>query len=244
MSQETNTFLIKSLALSGLLLVICLGVTQGLLMGFIPPPSPALSANEIAQIFIDRKIQIRIGTVAQCICYTFYLTWSMSIVMLIRKMERGLPTLTYVSIANSGGGMVFFLLMPITWAMLAFRPEQLDPIFIQIMNDWVWFVFILSWPPFAVFMIFIAIAIFKDCNTPGLFPRWVAYFNLWCAILISPAALIEIFKTGPFAYDGLIDFWFIYAVFFGWIVVMCVVTLKAVDRLKRIEKLELSKSDS
>lgn len=236
MTQSTNTALIKAMALSGVALVICLIVTQGFLMGFIPPPSPALSAENLAQIFIERKIGIRIGTFLQCICYTFYLTWAMSIVMIMRNMEKGLPVITYVSIANVGGAYVFFLLMPITWAMLAFRPEAMDPHFIQIMNDWVWFVFILSWPPFAVFMIFIAIAIFRDHNSPTLFPRWVAFLNLWCAILISPAALIEFFKNGPFAYDGLISFWFIYIVFFGWIVVMSVVTLKAINRLRDTEQ--------
>jgi hypothetical protein len=235
MTQLTNTGLIKAMSLSGVVLVICLVVTQGFLMGFIPPPSPALSADELAKIFIERKIGIRIGTLLQCIGYTFYLTWAMSIVMLLRKMERGLPVITYVSIANVGGGYVFFLLMPITWAMIAFRPEDMDPKFIQIMNDYVWFIFILSWPPFAVFMVFIAIAVFRDHNSPTLFPRWVGFFNLWCAVLICPAALIEFFKTGPFAYDGLISFWFIYIVFFGWIVAMSVVTLKAVGRLRQLE---------
>jgi hypothetical protein len=232
MTQSTNTALIKAMALSGVVLVICLVVTQGFLMGFIPPPSPALSAEDLAKIFIERKVGIRIGTLLQCIGYTFYLTWAMSIVTLLRKMESGLPVITYVSIANVGGGYVFFLLMPITWAMLAFRPEAMDPHFMQIMNDYVWFIFILSWPPFAVFMIFIAIAVFRDHNTPTIFPRWVAFFNLWCAVLISPAALIEFFKGGPFAYDGLISFWFIYIVFFGWIVAMSVVTLRAVGRLR------------
>lgn len=235
MTQSTNFGLIKAMSLSGVVLVVCLVVTQGFLMGFIPPPSPALSAEDLAKIFIERKLGIRIGTLLQCIGYTFYLTWAMSIVVLLRRMEKGLPVITYVSIANVGGAYVFFLLMPITWAMLAFRPEEMDPRFLQIMNDYVWFIFILSWPPFAVFMIFIAIAVFRDHNNPTIFPRWVGFFNLWCAVLICPAALIEFFKEGPFAYDGVISFWFIYIVFFGWIVAMSVVTLKAVERLRQLE---------
>ena len=236
MNQEaTNTTVIRVLAYSGFALVISLLLTQGWLMGFIPPPSPALSAEQLAQIFIDRKTDIRIGALIQCICYTFYGTWGIAITMFIRKMERGLPVLTYASIANVGGGYVFFLLMPITWATLAFRPELMDPRFLQIMNDWVWFVFLLSWPPFAIFMILIAVAIFCDHNRPTVFPRWVAFFNLWCAILIVPAALIEFFKQGPFAYDGIISFWFIYIVFFGWMMVMTVVTLRAatVEKLRQ-----------
>lgn len=222
---------VKLMAWSGVGLVISLVISQGFLMGFIPPPSPNLSADELAQIFIDRKVGIRVGTMIQCIFYTCYLTWAMSIVMQIRKMEIGrTPVMTYVSIANVGGGYVFFLLMPIFWAALAFRPETMDPQFLQIMNDLVWFVFILSWPPFAVFMICLAVAILRSEHNAAVYPRWVAFFNLWCALLITPAALIEFFKTGPFAYDGLISFWMIYIVFFGWIVVMSVLTLRAESR--------------
>ena len=233
--DATNLTVIRVLAYSGFALVISLVVSQGFLMGFIPPPSPDLSADALAHIFVDRKIGIRFGTLIQCITYTFYGTWAMAIVMFMRKMERGLPVITYASIANVGGGYVFFLLMPITWAMLAFRPETMPPWFLQIMNDYVWFIFILSWPPFAVFMIFIAVAIFRDHNVPTIFPRWVAFFNIWCAILIIPAALIEFFKSGPFAYDGAISFWFIYIVFFGWIMVMSVITLRAAkaEQIKR-----------
>ncbi|WP_428381784.1 hypothetical protein [Nevskia ramosa] len=220
----------KLLAWSGIALVISLVITQGFLMGFIPPPSPNLSAQELAQIFIDRKIGIRIGSLIQCICYSFWGTWAISIVVCMRRMERGIPVVTYASIANAGGAWVFFLLMPITWAMIAFRPESMDPKFIQIMNDYVWFIFILSWPPFAIFMVLIATAIFRDHNLPTIYPRWVAFFNLWCAVLITPAGLIEFVKTGPFAYDGAISFWFIYIVFFGWIMVMSFVTLNTLKR--------------
>jgi hypothetical protein len=231
--MRINTAITRVMAWSGVVLVISLVVAQGVLMGFIPPPSPAHSAQQIAQLYIDRKLSIRVGTLIECVGFTFYLTWSMSIVFFMRKMERGMPVLSYTAIANAGGGYVFFLLMPITWAALAFRPETLDPAFLQIANDYVWFVFILSWPPFAVFMILIAVAVLRDQNATPTFPRWVGFFNLWTAVLIIPAGLVEFFKTGPFAYDGAISFWFVWIVFFGWIIGMCAVTLRACTAEKR-----------
>lgn len=229
-----DTKVVSLMAWSGIVLVVCLAVAQGLLMGFIPPPSPDLSAEEIAQIFIDRKLRIRVATLIECIGFTFYLTFSMSIVMFMRKMEPpGMPILTFTSIANNGGGYVFFLLMPITWATISFRPEVLNPELIQLVNDYVWFIFILSWPPFAMFMIFIAIAVLRDCNPTPIFPRWVGYFNLWTAVMIMPAGLIEFFTTGPFAYNGVISFWWVWLEFFGWIVVMSGVTLRACAIEKR-----------
>ena len=61
MVEHSNFGLIKAMAWSGVLLVACLIITYAL-MGFLPPPSPDLPAEAIKQIFIDRKMDIRIGT--------------------------------------------------------------------------------------------------------------------------------------------------------------------------------------
>ena len=231
MDGRTNTALIKAMAWSGVLLVLSLAVSYAL-MGFIPPPSPALSAEAIKAIFVERQLRILVGAAIECLGFTFYLTWAMAITLMLRRMERGIPVITLTSVANAGAGMVLFLIMPFTWAALAYRAASLDAWFVQVMNDWTWFTFILSWPPFAVFMVMIGIAILRDHNTPRIMPRWVAFYNFWSALAISPAALIMFFKTGPFTYSGAIDFWFIFVVFFGWMVVMTFVTVKAAENLR------------
>jgi hypothetical protein len=63
-------------------------------LDYLPPPSPDLTADAIKQIFIEWKMDIRIGTALQCICFTFYLTWAMAITMMLRPMERRLPVIT------------------------------------------------------------------------------------------------------------------------------------------------------
>jgi hypothetical protein len=226
--------LAKAAVWSGIALIVAMVIAQGFLMHFIPPPSPALSAKELAQKFIDRRDEIRLGCLIQCIFWSFWATWGIGITIFIRKMERSYPILTYTSIALVGGGYVFFILIPMTWAVIAFRPETLDPSIIQIMNDWVWFDFLFTWPPFALWMVVIALAIFKDHNVPTLYPRWVAYLNIWCAILIFPAGLIAFFHKGLFAYDGVGAFWIPFAVFFGWMITMSVTTLQAINRQKLV----------
>jgi hypothetical protein len=229
---ELDSGLFKAAVWSGIALIVAMVIAQGLLMHFIPPPSPALSAEELAQRFIDRRDLIRLGCLIQCIFWSFWATWGIAITVFIRKMERGYPILTYASIALVGGGYVFFILIPMTWAVIAFRPETLDPSIIQIMNDWVWFDFLFTWPPFALWMVIIGLAIIKDHNVPTLYPRWVAYLNFWCAILIFPAGLIAFFRTGLFAYDGVGAFWIPFAIFFGWMIVMSVTTLQTINGQK------------
>jgi hypothetical protein len=231
--SEMNATIMRVFVWSGVVLVVALIVAQGLMMGFIPAPPPSLDAELLKQIFIERKSDILAGSLLQIICWSFYATWAIPIIMFIRRMERSWPVLTYASLVNVGGGWVFFILIPMTWAVIAFRAETLPPDIIQIMNDWVWFTWLYTWPSFSVWMFMIAAAIFCDHNLPTLFPRWVAFFNVWCGVLIFPAGLIGFFKTGPFAYDGLISFWFAVVVFFGWMVVMTVVSLKAITAEER-----------
>jgi hypothetical protein len=49
-------------------------------------------------------------------------------------------------------------------------------------------------------------------------------------VLLFPAVLIPFFKTGPFAWQGALEFWLAAGVFFGWIVVMTVVVHGSVTR--------------
>jgi hypothetical protein len=75
----------------------------------------------------------------------------------------------------------------------------------------------------------IGIAVFNNPEQ-SVFPRWAAYFNFWCAVLLLPAILIPFFKRGPFAWQGIFEFWLAATVFFGWIVVMTVLLFGAVKR--------------
>lgn len=237
MSQQhqayMNTSLMRIFLWSGVAMVAALVLAQGLVMGFVPGPSPALGAEKIAQIFTERRDHILIGALIQIIFWTFYGTWSVAMVMLIRRMERGMPALTYAALVNSGGAWVIVILIPMTWAATAFRAGEVSPDIIMVMNDWVWFLWLYTWPSFSVFMVIVAVAVFLDRSSPTVFPRWFAFYNLWSAILIFPAGMIGFFKTGPFAWDGLISFWFAVVVFFGWMVVSTMMMFRAVATIDR-----------
>lgn len=224
---EFNTTVMRVFMWSGVVVIVALIIAQGIMMGFVPGPSPALSPDELKEIFVERKSMILMGAVLQIICWSFYATWAIPIILFIRRMEGGMPVLTYASLVNVGGGWVFFILIPMTWAVIAFSAETLDPSIIQIMNDWVWFDWLYTWPSFSIWMVIIGVAIVSN-KQQQLYPRWVGFFNFWSALLIFPAGLIGFFKTGPFAYDGIISFWFAVFVFFGWMVIMTVTTFQAI----------------
>jgi hypothetical protein len=73
-----------------------------------------------------------------------------------------------------------------------------------------------------------ALAAFTDRSPEPVFPRWVGWSNVWLGVLLLPATIVIVFKTGPLAWTGLIGFWISAAVFGVWYLVMTWVVLRAV----------------
>jgi hypothetical protein len=83
----------------------------------------------------------------------------------------------------------------------------------------------------------IAVAIFSDHSPDPVFPRWVAYLNIWVAVGFLPGALLTYFKTGIVAWDGLLAFWLAAVLFFSWILVLFWATLRAVNREAALQEM-------
>ena len=61
-----------------------------------------------------------------------------------------------------------------------------------------------------------------------MFPRWVGYFNIWMALLFTPANILVLFKTGPFAWDGFFIWWIPFTAFLLWFPTNTIYLFKAV----------------
>jgi hypothetical protein len=96
------------------------------------------------------------------------------------------------------------------------------------MNDLAWIMFLGIVSTFVVQLIVIGFAILCDRRTAPVFPRWVGYLNLWMALLFTPATVLIFFKSGPFAWDGLLVWWLPFAAFVLWFPVNTFFLLKAV----------------
>jgi hypothetical protein len=201
------------------------------LAGFIPPPSPAASAASIASLYRDNVDEIRVGCVLMMIGAAFIAPWGASIAAQTRRMETGVPILTYVQLACTAFALINVVLIALLWAVAAFRPDDVAPDTTRMLNDFGWFVFLFAWPVFSVWCLAIAVAIFRDRSARPVFPRWVAYVNVWAAVLYAPSALMLFFKTGPFTYRGLITFYETTAVTFAWMLVMTISVIRAIKAM-------------
>jgi hypothetical protein len=79
----------------------------------------------------------------------------------------------------------------------------------------------------------LGVAILLDRRTQPLFPRWVGYLCFLTAALYVPLSLVPFVRTGPFAWQGLLNFWAVFVMFFVLIVVVTPYAFRAVRRLER-----------
>ena len=226
--MEENPGLMKLFAWSGPFLVGCwvVALVGG---GFIPPDSPADSAQSITDFYQDNTTALRIATVVLMLTGGLWATWGAVLVSLVRRMEEG-RLLTYTTVALVGGGYVFFEFVALFWGVAAFRPGELDPELTLTLHDLGWFSVLFDWPPFALFNIVLAVAILRDKGVPTVLPRWVAYMSIWCAFIFCPAGAIVFTHTGPLAYDGLLALYIPLGVFFLWMLGFTVAVVQAISR--------------
>jgi hypothetical protein len=156
--------------------------------------------------------------------------WGASLTAWTRRVEREkeFPTLTYTQLVCVAVATVDVLPLAMVWAVASYRPADTSPDITRTLNDFAWFLFLFAWPPFSIWCLALACAIFGDRSET--FPRWVGYLSVWSAILFVPAGLIVFFKTGAFSYDGLIAMYMVTVVFLIWVLVMAWAMLSAIGR--------------
>lgn len=198
-----------------------------IIAGLVPAPSPALDAAAIATFYGANTGTIRFGLMLTMISASLTVPWIAVVGVQLRRTERDFPVWT-VSQLVAGAATVVFLTIPIMiWTVAAFRPER-APELIQLMSDFGWITLIMTFPPFFMQLVAIGLAIVSDTHKHPVFARWVGYFNIWVAILFIPGGLLTFFKTGPFAWNGLLAFWLPLTVFFLWYIVMFFALIKAI----------------
>ena len=209
--------------------VLCLFGGWGLLGGFIPLIPPADSAADVAAVYATNPTLHRIGLIIAMAGAFLTLPFALAISMQMRRTELRTPILSVLQFA-SGLIVTVVLIIPILlFAGNAFRPERAAEL-TQLVNDLSYEMLILPWPPLIGQLGALAMAVFTDRRTQPVFPRWLGYYNLWVAVLLLPASMILFFKSGPFAWTGVIGFWIPAAVFGTWYLVMTVYLLRAIKQ--------------
>ncbi len=199
----------------------------GLMGGFIPLIPPSFDAGRVAAAYGANVNIHRLGTLLGLIGIFLTIPFFFVISMQIRRTERRVPSLAILQFASGIIVTVVLIIPMLLFIGGLFRPERPAEL-TKLVNDLPYVMLILPWPPILGQLGALVVAIFNDRNPTPVFPRWLAYFNLWVAILLLPTSMIIFFKTGWFAWTGVIGFWIPAAVCGVWYIVMTVYLLRAI----------------
>ncbi len=216
-------------AACGLAFVVLFTLGWIVFAGLVPAPQPTLDADAIATFFGANTGAIRFGLMLGMFSGALTIPWIAVVAVQMRRTEREFPVLTYTQLVAGAGTVVFLILPMMIWTVAAFRPER-APELIYLFSDFGWLLLIMTFSPFLVQLVAIGLAIVSDTHPDPVFARWLGYFNIWVAILFLPGGLITFFKSGPFAWNGLLAFWLPLTVFFLWYIVMFFALVKAIRK--------------
>jgi hypothetical protein len=207
-----------------------------LVMGFLPPPDPRMSGEDIVAMFVEDQSRIQVGGIVMIFGSALLFPWISVISVQLRRIEGQYAPMATTQLASGALGAFLFLTPMIMIQALAFKPERLDPQVAETCYYFAW-LFFCGTPIFAIIQnLAITVAILQDPSPAPVLPRWAGYFNVWAALLFAPGIACYFFDSGPFAWRGVFVWWIPLTVFGIWFVVMTTVLLKAIDTQAAAEK--------
>ena len=225
-----NTTAQRLCAWSGIACIAIFFIGFWPIAGFIPPPPPTLTGEQLATLFTGDAVRIRIGMIVSLFAAALLASWSAVLTAQMKRMRGRVAALAYTNLAVGALFVLEFIFSLIIWQSMTFRPR--DPQVLLAMNDTAWLMFVAITSTPVLQTVAIGTAIFldtRDGRPTAVFPRWAGYLNYWVAMLFLPGTVTVFFHTGPFAWNGLLTWYLPLTVFAIWMVTMSVLLLKAID---------------
>lgn len=194
---------------------------------WLPPPRPTESAHQIAVMYRAHAGTIRAGVLLCTIGAGLLGPFMAMISVHLRRIDGRSPASAYCQM-TLGGLLILELIFPLMiLATAAFRPDRSESA-IQTLNDLGWLMLVGVVSTGVVELAVIGVAMLGGRRDKPVFPPWGAALNFLAALAFAGAALSICFKTGPFAWNGLVSYWIAVFAFGFWILGMAVLLLRAI----------------
>ena len=194
--------------------------------GWIPPFSPEGSFEEMARNFSDQD-NVRVAAAMFFFGGASFVFPACAYAGQLRRIEGSArPVLVWAQLLSAAVGVLGIQIPAALWLAISYY-DGTDENLVATMNSMAWF-FLLGAVGPAVFQN-LAIGLVVLSGDGSVYPRWVGYVNLYCAIGLMLGVLTPFFKDGPFAWNGVIGFWVVAVDFFIWVFVMWITTARAIN---------------
>ncbi len=217
-------------ALAGPVQILTLSLAMSpLLANFQPPPSPLLSAQEIADVYRANADGILTGAIVMIFSGALKLPFVAALSAEMRRMEGSYAPLSYTQLIGGALSSAPYFIGSVIMASAAFRVDR-SPEVLMALNDLVWLFLMLPFGNNIMQLLpLAALTLGSKAPKPRL-PRWLGYLSLLVALVFIPCVLILYHKSGPLAWDGAVPFWAGLAGHGVWTLAITFVLVKAALR--------------
>jgi hypothetical protein len=215
----------------GLIMMFIYGFTMWLGFDMVPPPTPKLSAEEVAAFYATDNLAKRLGAMIGSWTGAFMVPIYTVAAIQIGRFEDKLQAWSKLCLISGGLMAIFLMLPPLFWGIAAYSPGRPAEV-TMLMHEIAMMTLVTTDQVYIFAMVaigYVSLAA-KHHDALSPFPRWMGYFTLFAAIAFEVGALAFIPKSGPFSWNGAVVFWMPFCVFGVWVVAICFTMLGAIKR--------------
>lgn len=198
-----------------------------LVAGWVPPFSPDGSFEELSRNF-ENQDNVRLAAAMFLFGGAAFVFPTVAIAGQLRRIEgTARPVMTWVQLLSGTIGVLGIQIPGAIWLGISYYDGSDDGLR-SALNATAWF-FLLGAVAPAVFQNFAIMAVVLS-GDGSVYPRWIGYVNMYCALGLMLGVLTPFFKDGPFAWNGVVGFWIVAIDFFVWMFVMWWATAVAIGK--------------
>jgi hypothetical protein len=180
-----------------------------------PMASPDLNASALAAVYAQNRQSILFGDSMAALVGVLWIPWTAQLAVAIKRIEGEASVLTYINLLGGALTAWVVVFVPAIWVTAAFR-DDMPPDIVRAINDLGFILFNLTYAGTSLQAFAAGAAGFADPRAKKLFPRWVNWWAILTGLSFVPITAMPFFKTGPFAWNGLVTFWIGFLTFFVW----------------------------
>jgi hypothetical protein len=204
------------------------------ILGFnIPTISPAISINDLYAHYVAHSARIRLAMGLSVFFMPFYFVFSAVISRVMQQIEGQNGPLAIVEQMGGAVTVVVGQVAGISWLVAAFRVDERTPEMVRQLHDFGWLYFDMTYMVTTLQMWAMAYVFLHDRRTKPLVPAWVAWLSVFVGFTFLLLTLLPFFLTGPFAWNGLFNYWITLGSFFVWVIIVAIAVSNAINRLER-----------
>ncbi len=206
----------------------------GLVMAGLPvAPSPEAPVS----FYTDNREAMQAGLMIAMVGGALYLPWMAMLARSFKLAEGDRSGIGYLQLAF---GVIFTILVEFPYLLLevaVYRPGAPAAV-VQGFVDTAWVMAAGFGYTHVIAVLITGVYMVRERRSLTVFPRWLGWMNIACALLSAPSVFAGTVNSGVMAWDGIVAFGFPSVSFFPWLLAWAYVLL----RIERFPEVRLKQS--